>query len=80
MVEVTSETNELDMASQIDSEAGHARKDGKRTKLATSHKGASVGDIQLIGGEWKFQKKPAFLAERSSLFDELYAIQTEKYA
>ena len=45
MVEVTSETNELDMASQVSSEVGHSRKDGKRTKLATSHKVASVGEV-----------------------------------
>ena len=57
----------------------HARKEGKRTKIATSHKVASE-EIERIGGEWKFQKKPAFLAERSAYFNELFAIQEQKYA
>lgn len=53
-------------------ESKHARKDNKRTKLATSHKtGSEV--VELIGGEWKFTKKPAFLAERTAFFNELYA-------
>lgn len=34
-------------------EEKHARKDNKRTKLATSHKVDSE-DIQIIGGDWKF--------------------------
>jgi len=53
-------------------ESKHARTEGKRTKLATSHKVAGE-EIQIIGGEWKFQKKPAFLAERNKYFDELFA-------
>ena len=60
------------------SEASHSRKDGKRTKLATSHKtGSEV--VEVIGGEWKFQKKPAFLAERNTFWDTLYVAQTEKF-
>jgi len=55
----------------VEEENKHARKEGKRTKLATSHK-VEAGDIQIIGGDWKFQKKPAFLAERSALFTTLY--------
>jgi len=36
------------------SDAGsHARKEGKRTKLATSHK-TGAEEIQIIGGDWKF--------------------------
>ena len=58
----------------------HARKEGKRTKLATSHKTATHEDIQLIGGEWKFQKRPTFLKERSDYFDNLFKQQEEKYA
>ena len=46
----------------------HSRKEGKRTKLATSHKTGGTEEVQIIGGEWKFQKKPAFLAERNALF------------
>ena len=57
---------------------GHGRKEGKRTKLATSHKIAGHADIQLIGGDWKFQKKPAFITERNAYWDQLYAAQTEK--
>ena len=34
--------------------SSHARKVGKRTKLATSHKVATNEEIQIIGGEWKF--------------------------
>jgi threonyl-tRNA synthetase len=58
---------------------GHARKEGKRTKLATSHKHAGE-EVQLIGGDWKFQKKPAFLVERNAFFDGLLASQVERYA
>ncbi len=54
------------------SASSHSRKEGKRTKLATSHK-TGAEEIQIIGGEWKFQKKPAFLAERAAYFAELYA-------
>ena len=61
-------------------EADHSRKEGKRTKLATSHKVAGSSEVQLIGGEWKFQKKPAFLSERNQYFEELYAAQEQKYA
>ena len=52
--------------------SSHARRVGKRTKLATSHKVATNEDIQVIGGDWKFQKKPAFIAERSAYFNQLY--------
>ena len=62
------------------SAASHARKEGKRTKLATSHKVATQEEVQLIGGEWKFQKKPAFLKERSDYFDSLWTLQEQKYA
>lgn len=56
----------------------HSRKEGKRTKLATSHKTGNE-EIQILGGEWKFQKKPAFLAERTVYFKELYEAQKIKY-
>ena len=55
----------------VEEESKHARKEGKRTKIATSHKVGSA-EIERIGGEWKFQKKPAFLAERSAYFNQLY--------
>jgi hypothetical protein len=48
-------------------ESKHARIDGKRTKAAT---GESVKDGKL-GGEWKFQKNPAFLKDRVKYFDAL---------
>lgn len=50
----------------------HARKEGKRTKLATSHKTAGEEEVQILGGEWKFQKRPAFLKERLAYFKTLY--------
>lgn len=62
------------------SDAGsHTRKEGKRTKLATSHK-TGAEEIQIIGGDWKFQKKPKFLVERTTYFNELFAAQELKYA
>jgi hypothetical protein len=64
MAELKSQTSEA-------SSSSHARKEGKRTKLATSHK-ISHEDIQMIGGEWKFHKKPAFIEERSAYFHELF--------
>lgn len=70
MAELRRETSES--SQEPGSAAAHARKEGKRTKLATSHK-IDHEDIQIIGGDWKFQKKPAFIAERSAYFNELYA-------
>ena len=69
--------NDLLRIESIDDEqslggSSHARRVGKRTKLATSHKVATDEEIHIIGGEWKFQKKPAFLAERSAYFNQLY--------
>ena len=58
---------------------GHQRTENKRTKESTA-KGQDENVIQKIGGEWKFQKKPQFITDRSKFFDELYAQQTEKYA
>ena len=58
--------------------ADHSRKEGKRTKLATSHKTGNE-EIQILGGDWKFQKKPAFLADRNAYFKELYDAQKVKY-
>lgn len=62
------------------SDSTHSRKEGKRTKLATSHKVAGNEDIQILGGDWKFQKRPAFIAERNAYWDSLFAIQAEKLA
>lgn len=64
MVEIESQSSQSDAGS-------HARKEGKRTKLATSHK-TGAEEIQIIGGDWKFQKKPKFLAERTTYFNELF--------
>ena len=58
----------LNISSQQSSET-HSRKEGKRTKLATSHKVAGDGEVHIIGGEWKFQKKPAFIGERNAFWD-----------
>ena len=76
---VEPKANSLTVESQ-NSESTHARKEGKRTKLATSHKVAHADEIQILGGEWKFQKRPAFLAERNAYFDRLYEAQTAKLA
>ena len=55
----------------------HKRQDGARTKAATA---GSIKDSNVkIGGEWKFQKNPAFLKERLAVWDELYAKQTTVY-
>ena len=72
----------LNLSSQQSSESGaaHSRKEGKRTKLATSHKVAGHEDIQILGGDWKFQKRPAFIDERNAYWDALYAKQAEKLA
>ena len=56
----------------------HERNPGKRTKLATSHKVGGAQEIQILGHEWQFVKKPAFIAERNQYFDELYAAQCQK--
>ena len=53
------------------SDTSHARKEGKRTKLATSHKIGSE-EVQIIGGEWKFQKKPEFISARNTFWKTLY--------
>ena len=76
MVESQSSASELSVSNQD----YHSRKEGKRTKLATSHKVAGGEEVQIIGGEWKFQKKPAFIAERSAFFEQLYKEQEQKYA
>jgi len=68
------ESQPSDLSVSASSEANsHARTKGKRTKLATSHKLGASQEIQLIGGEHKFQKKPAFIKERNAMFDSLYA-------
>lgn len=57
-------------------EPKHARADGKRTKAGT---GELVHDGKL-GGEWKFQKNPAFLKDRVQYFDSLLQLQNENYS
>lgn len=57
----------------------HARTEGKRTKEATAH-GVHEAGPQKIGGDWAFQKSPAFLAERAAFFDKLMAAQKEQFA
>ena len=42
-----------------------------RTKVVTL--GSHHDDVGIkIGGDWKFSKNPAFLAERLAYFDDLY--------
>jgi len=57
-------------------ESKHARVEGKRTKATT---GESVQDGKL-GGEWKFQRNPAFLKDRVQYFDSLLKVQSETYS
>lgn len=57
-------------------EEEHKRSEGVRTKAATA---GTVTQVGKIGGEWKFQKQPAFLAERIAVWDELNAKQVEVY-
>ena len=57
---------------------GHGRKEGARTKGSTAGK-AGEGQ-QRLGMEWKFAKKPQFLADRLACFQELFAEQTLKMA
>jgi len=54
----------------------HKRQEGARTKAATA------GTVQdgKVGGEWHFQKKPQFLADRLVYWNELYEKQTQVYA
>ena len=49
----------------------HKRTEGARTKAATAGKIQDSGVVK-IGGDWKFQKNPAFLAERVAIWKELY--------
>lgn len=55
----------------------HKRQDGARTKVATA--GTVQGDNIKIGGEWKFQKNPTFLATRLAVWDQLYEKQVKVY-
>ena len=61
----------------MSSDPEHKRQDGARTKAATA--GLVVGENIRIGGERKFQKKPAFLAERLAVWDQLYEKQVKVY-
>jgi hypothetical protein len=70
----TLQTQESDLSQQ--SGASHKRTVGKRLKEGTAH---TVQGEEKIGGELKFQKNPAFLAERKKIFDELYEAQQKKY-
>lgn len=56
----------------------HKREDGARTKVATT--GTVKQENVKIGGEWKFQKNPAYIKERQAVWEELYAAQEKKYA
>ena len=49
----------------------HKREENTRTKVVTM--GKVKDDTVILGGDLKFSKKPAFLAERVTYWDELYA-------
>ena len=55
----------------------HKRTEGARTKASTA---GTVKKEGKIGGDWKFSKNPTFLAERTAVWDELFAKQTDVYA
>jgi len=57
-------------------EEDHKRDEGARTKAATA---GTVDKAGKIGGELKFQKNSAFLQERVTIWDEMYAKQVEVY-
>ena len=55
----------------------HKRDENVRTKVVTM--GKVKDDTQILGGELKFSVKPAFLAERVKMWDDLYAKQVKVY-
>ena len=56
---------------------GHKRDENVRTKVVTM--GKVKDDTQILGGELKFSKKPAFLDERVKIWDELFEKQAKVY-
>ena len=54
------------------------RVEGARTKASTAGSVGTVANIK-IGGEWKFQKKPAYIKDRMAVWEELYAVQLKNY-
>ena len=46
--------------------------DNKRTKATTKGSVKDEGQV-MIGGEWKFNKNPAYLKFRTEVWDELFA-------
>jgi hypothetical protein len=66
-----------DTSSAHASEKAHKRTQNKRLKEGT---GPSIAQSDAhIGGELKFQKNPAFIADRKKIFDELIEAQNNKY-
>ena len=57
----------------------HKRTDGARTKAATKGQIKETEGVK-IGGDWKFQKNPAFLKERVGIWTELYEAQKKVIA
>lgn len=50
----------------------HKREEGSRLKAGA---GPLIGgDVNKIGGDLKFNKNPAFIKERRTIFDELFAV------
>lgn len=67
----------MEPAQQIDADE-HKRTENKRLTAATGPK-VVTDENQKIGGDFKLQKNPAFIAERKVIFDELYATQQAQY-
>jgi len=51
-MQAAASSDTISKQSSESSQPDHARKEGKRTKLATSHK--FKDEISIIGGDWKF--------------------------
>lgn len=63
----------------MESKEEHKRTEGKRLKEGAAH---TVGNevVRIGDASKKFEKNPAFIAERKKIFDELYAVQQQKYS
>ena len=67
----------LDKQDSTDCCGNPKRTDNVRTKAVTM--GQVKDDTMILGGELKFQKKAAFMAERVKYWDELFVKQVEIY-
>ena len=65
------------LINMVESADAHKREENKRLKAGT---GPSIEEQQAkIGGELRFTKNPAYIKERQTIFEELFATQQKKY-